>query len=100
MTAAAWVLTWKGALAAYGIACALFTVAWAVACIPGRRQERAVEQAEAIRRRARYAELARRRQATGWFESQAYFDAECECIEIAEQARSRRTHPSNRKPRA
>ena len=45
-------------------------------------------------------ELARRRQTSGWFQSQAYFDAECECIEIAEQARSRRTHPSNRKPRA
>jgi hypothetical protein len=99
MTAAAWVLTWRGALAAYGIASAIFTIGWAVACTPGRRQERAAEQRDAARRNAAsYDELAQRRQATSWFQSQAYFDAECECIEIAERIRSRSRHPTARKP--
>lgn len=91
-----WVLTWKGALAAYGISCLAFTAIWAIACAPRRREERAIENA--ARWQALRDELEDRRRTTGWFESQAYFDAECECIEIAERRRAQ-IHPSTREPK-
>jgi sugar phosphate isomerase/epimerase len=46
-----WVFTWKGALAAYGIAVVLFVPFWAWAMKPRRRYERELEARELCRRR-------------------------------------------------
>jgi sugar phosphate isomerase/epimerase len=52
MTASAhWVFTWKGALAAYGIAVILFVPFFAWAMKPRRRYERELEARELCRRR-------------------------------------------------
>lgn len=37
-------------------------------------------------------------QPTGWFRTQKDFDDELECIRIAEEALSRRRHPTGRRP--
>lgn len=40
-----WVVTWKGALVSYGVACVVFTVGWVIFRAPARRQRDAEELA-------------------------------------------------------
>jgi hypothetical protein len=95
MTAAAWQLQWwvPWTLPAAGI-----VVLWALMHRAKQADIRRTAERDA-RFAALRAELEERRQATGWYQSQAYFDAECECIEIAERALSRQRHPTARHPR-
>lgn len=100
MTAAAWVLTWKGALAAYGIACILFTATWAIVCAPSRRHRATDDLAEANRRNreARDALTARQHISPEIAAilkqlDRRYYDREFAAII---QAEAKRRHPSNR----
>ena len=89
MTAAAWQLQWwvPWTVPAVGIA-----ILWALMAHAKRQDDRQ----RAARLEALRDLLEERRRSTGWYRSQAYYDAELECIEIAEEALSRSRHPAGR----